>query len=131
VINLSCQDPQHPHLLRTAEKFKFSSVPTDYNNTQTTDRQESQEAGKTIVRCDLPIATDKNLKKKKLYSVSNMQIFVRLGFSSLGGLSCFFRHWGLVWGTVWVGFSGLAFYLKTDSLIRDISGAPLHDQWHT
>jgi hypothetical protein len=24
-----------------------------------TDRHESQEAGKTIVRCDLPIATDK------------------------------------------------------------------------
>jgi hypothetical protein len=48
--------------LRTAEKFQFSSV-TDYNNNrlqQHTTDMNRRKAGKTIVRSDLPIATDKN-----------------------------------------------------------------------
>jgi hypothetical protein len=45
---------------RTAEKLQFLSV-TDYDNNRL-QTHESQEAGKTIVCCDLPIATDKNQK---------------------------------------------------------------------
>jgi hypothetical protein len=47
--------------LRTAEKFQFLSVP-DYNRLQTTDMNRKRPS-KTIVRCDLPIATDKKSKK--------------------------------------------------------------------
>jgi hypothetical protein len=42
--------------LRTAEKFQFLSLPDRLQ----TDRHESQEAGKTIVRFDLSVTTDKN-----------------------------------------------------------------------
>jgi hypothetical protein len=42
--------------------LQFPSVP-DYNNRLQT--HESQEAGKTIVRCDLPIATDKKRRKER------------------------------------------------------------------
>jgi hypothetical protein len=53
--NLRSPPSFSPIGLRTAEKFQFSSV-TDYRQTT----HESQEAGKTIVRFDLPVATDKN-----------------------------------------------------------------------
>jgi hypothetical protein len=46
--------------LRMAEKFQFLSV-TDNRLQQQTTHMNRRKAGKTIVRCDFPIATDKNL----------------------------------------------------------------------
>jgi hypothetical protein len=63
--------------LGTAEKLQFPSVP-DYNRLQqqttTTDRQTDRnhrKAGKTIVRCNLPVATDNKVEKIKSLWVVN------------------------------------------------------------
>jgi hypothetical protein len=45
-----------------AEIFQFSSVP-DRQTTTDNRHMNRRKAGKTIVRCDLPIATDKKPKK--------------------------------------------------------------------
>jgi hypothetical protein len=58
--NLRSPESFSPIGRRTAEKFQLLSVP-DYRQTtdrQTTDRNH-RKAGKTIVRCDLPVETDK------------------------------------------------------------------------